>query len=74
MASKVRNECSIPDPREHPTITVPEAGKLFGLSRASSYEAASRGDIPTIKFGRRLAVPTARVLAMLGLNERGSAA
>jgi hypothetical protein len=40
------------------TISVPEAGKrYFGLSRNSSYEAASRGEIPTIKVGRLLRVP-----------------
>ena len=37
--------------------TVEEAGKVLGLSRASSYQAAARGDIPTIKIGRRLLVP-----------------
>ena len=37
--------------------TVEEAGKVLGLSRASSYQAAARGDIPTIRIGRRLLVP-----------------
>jgi hypothetical protein len=40
------------------TLTVPEAGRVyFGLSRNSSYEAARRGDIPTIRIGRLLRVP-----------------
>ena len=41
------------------TMSVPECGWLyFGLSRNASYEAAKRGDIPTIKVGRLLrAVP-----------------
>jgi Helix-turn-helix domain len=40
------------------TLSVPEAGsRYFGLSRAGAYEAASRGDIPTIKIGRLLRVP-----------------
>jgi excisionase family DNA binding protein len=44
------------------TMTVPEAGKkYFGLSRDSSYRAAERGDIPTIRIGRLLRVPV-RVL------------
>jgi hypothetical protein len=39
------------------TISVPEAGKrYFGLSRNGSYNAAARGDIPTIKVGRLLRV------------------
>lgn len=43
-------------------MSVPEAGELYyGLCRASSYEAAKRGDIPTISVGRLLRVP---VIAM----------
>ena len=44
------------------TISVPEAGKrYFGLSENGSYEAARRGDIPTVRVGRLLRVP---VIAM----------
>jgi hypothetical protein len=40
------------------TIDVPTAGKrYYGLNRNASYEAAKRGDIPTIKVGRLLRVP-----------------
>lgn len=42
------------------TISVPEAGRrYFGLSRGTSYEAAHRGEIPTIRVGRLLRVPIA---------------
>ena len=42
------------------TMTVPEAGRVyFGLGRNGSYDAAKRGDIPTIKIGRLLRVPVA---------------
>tara|TARA_Y100000310_G_scaffold291014_2_gene318626 strand:+ start:3001 stop:3180 length:180 start_codon:yes stop_codon:yes gene_type:complete len=35
--------------------TVPKAGrKYFGLGVSASYEAARRGDIPTIKIGKRI--------------------
>ena len=64
----------VPDPLVHPTISVPEAGRLLGLSRASAYAAAKRGEIPTIPIGRRLLVPTAPFLAMLGLIPRKGAA
>jgi len=70
----VNESWSLPDPRSRPTITVPEAGKILGLSRASAYEAAARGDIPTLRIGRRIVVPTARLLAMLGLDGGGEAA
>ena len=36
---------------------VPEAGALLGLSRNASYEAAKRGDFPTIKLGKLIRVP-----------------
>jgi len=42
------------------TLTVPDAGRIyFGLGRNASYDAAKRGDIPTIKVGRLLRVPIA---------------
>lgn len=49
------------------TISVPEAGRrYFGLSRGASYQAAERGEIPTVRVGRLLRVPVAamdRILA-----------
>jgi hypothetical protein len=37
------------------TMSVPEMGKKYlGLGRNASYEAARRGDIPTIRIGRLL--------------------
>lgn len=66
MAARSRRP-SVPDPQARPTISVPEAGVLLGLGRTASYNAAKRGDIPTVPVGRRLAVPTAKVLALLGL-------
>ena len=48
------------------TLTIPEAAQLLGVSRSAGYRAATRGEIPTIRIGRRLLVPTARLYAMLG--------
>jgi hypothetical protein len=40
------------------TMTVPDAGReYFNLGRNASYDAARRGDIPTIRIGRLLRVP-----------------
>lgn len=58
----------LPHAEQQPTLTVPEAGGFLGLGKASAYEAASRGDIPTIRIGRRLLVPTAALRRMLALN------
>jgi excisionase family DNA binding protein len=46
-----------PPADERLVYTVPEAGRLLGLSRNGSYEAAKRGEIPTIRIGRLLLVP-----------------
>lgn len=48
------------------TLTIEEAARVLGIGRNSAYEAARRGEIPTIKIGRRLVVPRAaldRILA-----------
>jgi len=50
---------------DHDVFTVEEAGEILGLSRPSAYEAVSRGDIPSIKIGRRKIVPRAALERML---------
>jgi excisionase family DNA binding protein len=56
--------------------TVPEAGRLLGLSRNGAYEAAKRGDIPTIRIGRRLLVSKVPFHRMIELTaqDRGTQA
>jgi excisionase family DNA binding protein len=44
---------------ERQTLTVEEAGQKLGISRNSAYEAARKGEIPTIRIGRLLLVPRA---------------
>ena len=51
-----------------PTISVEEAGEILGVSRRSAYRAAETGELPTLRLGRRLLVPTPKLLAMLGLD------
>jgi excisionase family DNA binding protein len=52
--------------RDCKTMSIPEAGALyFGLSRNGSYQAAERGDIPTIRVGRKLRVPVAAMERLL---------
>ena len=56
------------EPRSFPlTMSVSDAAILLGVSRSAAYRAARAGQIPTITFGRRLLVPTCRLLEMLGL-------
>ena len=51
------------------TISVEEAGQLLGLSRASSYQAAATGELPTIRIGRRLLVSKAAIRKLLGEDQ-----
>jgi hypothetical protein len=47
------------------TCTVPEASAVLGLSPWVGYQAAQRGEIPTLRIGRRLVVPVPALLRML---------
>jgi len=58
----------IPDASVRPTVRVEEAGGWLGLGRSSAYEAVRRGEIPVLRFGRALRVPTARLRVLLGLD------
>lgn len=40
------------------TTTIVDAAKRLGIGRNQAYEAAHRGEIPVIKIGKRLLVPT----------------
>jgi hypothetical protein len=54
-----------------PTISVPDAGRLFfNLARNAAYEAAKGGDIPTIRIGGRIMVPVAPLAERLGLQTK----
>jgi len=54
-----------------PIISVEEASTLLGISRRSAYRAATNGEIPSLRLGRRVLVPTARLLDLLGLPADG---
>lgn len=54
-------------------LTVGEAGRLLGISRAFAYELAARGELPVIRLGRRLLVPKRALLEMVGAVPEGPA-
>jgi excisionase family DNA binding protein len=47
------------------TVTVPEAAKLLGIGRKQAYKAAQSGELPSIKFGKRVLVPLAALERLL---------
>jgi hypothetical protein len=54
---------------EPATTSVEKAGRRLGIGRSLAYDAARRGEIPTLRIGRRLVVPVARLNEMLGISE-----
>jgi excisionase family DNA binding protein len=64
----------VPDPASQPTMQVDEIHKALGISRAAAYEAVKNGDIPSIRIGRRIVIPTAAVRRMLQLDSGPDAA
>jgi excisionase family DNA binding protein len=57
-------------PRElPPTISVEEAADICGIGRGTAYRAAHRGELPSLRLGRRIRVPTARLLELLGVED-----
>lgn len=48
--------------------TLNEVASLLRISRGSAYEAAKRKEIPTIRIGRRLLVPSDALERLLSGN------
>jgi hypothetical protein len=62
---------SLPDPAEHPLLTIDEARAelRLPLGRSAFYSACSRGEIPgLVKIGRRRLLATAALRSWLGLD------
>jgi hypothetical protein len=49
--------------------SIPQAGAMVGLSRNGSYDAAKRGEIPVLEFGKKKVVPKAVWDRKLGLRD-----
>lgn len=45
------------DTHDRLTLTVSEAAQVLGISRALAYELVARGELPSLRLGRRLVVP-----------------
>jgi excisionase family DNA binding protein len=58
-------------PDERVVYDVPEAGRKLGMGRNAAYEAAARGEIPTIRIGKLLRVPKVAFDRMLEQAGRG---
>jgi excisionase family DNA binding protein len=50
---------------ERLTYSLSEVGRLLGLGRNSVYAAVKNGELPTLRIGRRLLVPKAKLDRLL---------
>ena len=49
------------------TLSVEETAILLSYSRNHAYQAVKDGDLPSIRFGRAIRIPTAKLREMLGV-------
>jgi len=50
------------------TMTVTAAARLLGIGRNQMYDAAKRGDVPSVQIGRRVLILRAPLLRMCGVD------
>lgn len=46
----------------------PDAGRMLGLGKDATYAAVARGEIPSIRCGRRILIPVGKLRALLGAD------
>ena len=56
---------------DRPTLTVPEAAELLGISSWQAYALIKRGEFPVapLRLGRAIRIPRAPLERLLGLTE-----
>lgn len=69
QSNEARPSRTIADLHRLTYLTVPDAGAYIGLGRAASYAAAKRGELPTVRIGRRVVVPAPMLLRLLGVDQ-----
>lgn len=69
---RLRSQMPAPPPAEGDqlplAVSIPEAAKLLGISKSLAYELAARGELDTIRLGRRIVVPRIVINQMLRLG------
>jgi len=52
--------------RDRLVLTVREAAELLGISKDLAYELIARGELPALRLGRRVVVPTRALRSLAG--------
>lgn len=66
----VKNRKGTKHVEKRETLTIPEVAQILGIGRNSAFAAASRGELPTIRLGRRILVPRAALERLLEAHNR----
>ena len=53
-------------------LSVPEVGKVLGISRARAYELVRSDSFPKIRIGNRIVVPKDKFIAWIDAQTEGS--
>lgn len=64
----------VPDPEVQPVMTPAEIASVFGASMPTIYDWIKSGEIPSIRLGRKIVIPTAAVRKLLGLDDNSHTA
>jgi excisionase family DNA binding protein len=62
---ETREEDSVDESVKRSTYDVDEAARILGIGRSAAYEAVRRGEIPSIRLGKRVVVPRMALEKML---------
>jgi hypothetical protein len=62
---------TIEELRSRPTLSVQEFWEAIGIGRTVAYRSISQGEVPVIRWGRTIRVPTPYVLGLLGIGIDG---
>jgi len=54
---------------ERLTYSIKETAQVLGLSRNSVYQGCLRGEIPSIRIGKRILIPKAALLKILEMRK-----
>ena len=57
------------DPESKPTLSVDEFAVVAGISRSTAFAAVHSGQVPSMRFGKRIRIPTAAVRRLLELDD-----
>lgn len=69
MATAFAGTLTVEDVRRLPTLTVPETAAFMRRGLRQTYTAIHAGELPSLRLGGTILVPTGPLLEVLGLSD-----